>query len=187
MPVALHGRYATLQLVHVHEVNGKIQFVQKLARLESLHLKSRRPASINLSLAASERGGDEYNKTKTHTHTRLCASRPACMVDASFSSTINSKLRALRRYYHKTITRSATTCATDRLPGTACDTRPCDVVEGKVKVLQLLHVVQILHLPDDVVLKVEDLEPTAVAAEGVVDRLQFFLCGRHAATNAHPI
>ena len=58
--------------------------------------------------------------------------------------------------------------------------KPCranlgDVVEGEVEILQLLHVVQVLHLADDVVLEVQDLQPAAVAAEGVIDRLQFFL------------
>ena len=32
-----------------------------------------------------------------------------------------------------------------------------DVVEGKVEVLQLLHVMQVLHLADDVVLEVQNL------------------------------
>ena len=35
--------------------------------------------------------------------------------------------------------------------------------------------VQVLHLADDVVLEVQDLQPAAVAAEGIIDRLQFFL------------
>lgn len=35
--------------------------------------------------------------------------------------------------------------------------------------------VQVLHLADDVVLEVQDLQPAAVAAEGVIDRLQLFL------------
>lgn len=34
---------------------------------------------------------------------------------------------------------------------------------------------QVFHLSDDVVLEVKDLEATAVAAEGVIDRLQLFL------------
>lgn len=34
---------------------------------------------------------------------------------------------------------------------------------------------QVFHLSDDVVLEVENLKATAVAAEGVVDRLQLFL------------
>lgn len=44
---------------------------------------------------------------------------------------------------------------------------------------------QVFHLPDDVVLEVEDLEAAAVAAEGVVDRLQLLLqvgtCGKREA------
>lgn len=50
-----------------------------------------------------------------------------------------------------------------------------DVVEGEIEVLELLHVVQVLHLADDVVLEVEYLEAAAVAAEGLVDRLELLL------------
>jgi len=39
-----------------------------------------------------------------------------------------------------------------------------DVVEGEVEILELLHVVQVLHLSNDVVLEVEDLQAAAVAA-----------------------
>lgn len=35
--------------------------------------------------------------------------------------------------------------------------------------------VQVFHLSDDVVLKVENLKATTVAAKGIVDRLQLFL------------
>jgi len=39
-----------------------------------------------------------------------------------------------------------------------------DVVESEVEILELLHVMQVLHLPNDVVLEVEDLQAAAVAA-----------------------
>lgn len=35
--------------------------------------------------------------------------------------------------------------------------------------------VQVFHFSDDVVLEVKNLEATAVAAKGIVDRLQLFL------------
>lgn len=53
-----------------------------------------------------------------------------------------------------------------------------DVVEGEVEVLEVLHVVQVLHLADDVVLEVEDLETAAVGPQRLVDRLQFLLLAK---------
>lgn len=51
----------------------------------------------------------------------------------------------------------------------------CNVVHGEVEVFELFHVVQVLHLANYVVLEVENLEPPAVAAEGLVNGLQLFL------------
>lgn len=44
-----------------------------------------------------------------------------------------------------------------------------NIVQGEVKILQFLHVVQVLHFPDDVVLEVQYLQSSAVAPKGVVD------------------
>lgn len=50
-----------------------------------------------------------------------------------------------------------------------------DIVEGEIEVLQLLHVMQMPHLTDYIILKIKDLQSTAVAPERLIDRLKLFL------------
>ena len=54
--------------------------------------------------------------------------------------------------------------------------RTLDVVQGQIQIFEVLHVVQVFHSRDDVVLEVQDLEFAAGRAKDLTYALELLLC-----------